>query len=455
MPQPARPGRASLAAALYLLTCLLTLGGGLGLPWASAGAAVLLVAFLVLEAPRVPRIQRLVGLTLIGLGVIACAAAPKPEQLLTEGLIGTLPFLVLFAAVLCLQVPALASPSLHQVGDAIVRQPPGRRYLAVSAGAHVLGAMLNLAGLQFVASVLERAGDERVRERLALAMMRGFSAAAYWSPLFVSTAVVLSIMPGLRWPDVGPYGMALAALVIALAWTLDRLRRQASQGPVSHGPPLPAIALVKMAAVFVTLMGPVLILVEMLDIGIAIALGLVAPIFAVLWRAAADDWRMPLKDSVGLVAAHARARLPDLRAEALLFTGASLLGTGLAALARAHPELVIAPVSAVPAGLGLMALVSGITVMGLLGLHPVVPVIAIGRALPPEALGTSPALLALALMAGWGLGTMVSPVSATSMYVARLLGRPVWMVAWRWNGGYGIGASVLVGGLLAAASALR
>lgn len=444
MRDPAAAGRPAVAAALYVFICILAVAGSLGLPWASQGAAVLLLSFLALETPRVPPAQRAMGVVLAGLGLWSCVAAGEPLALIADGLIGALPFLVLFGAVLCLQVPALASPSLRAVGAAVVRQPPGRRYLAVAAGAHLLGAMLNLAGLQFVASVLERAGDERLRERLALAMMRGFSPAACWSPLFVSTAVMLSVLPGLTWGDIAPLGMATAAGLVALAWAGDRLRRPTPPSTTAEQGRLPILAVVKVAAVFVALIGPVLILVELAGIGIAIALGIVAPLFAVLWRAAAERWRLALPDAAALVAAHVRTRLPDLRSEALLFTAASLLGTGLAALLRAQPD-VLAPLAVLPSGIGLAALVPAITGLALLGLHPVVPVIAIGRALPPEALGTTAPVLAVALMAGWALGTMVSPVSATAMYVARLLGRSVWEVAWRWNAAYGMVAATLVG----------
>ncbi len=438
-----------MTAAVYFAICALAVAAGLGLGVAGTAASLLLVGFLAWELPRIPPVQRAVGGALIGAGVLACWQTAAPLESVLLGLRQALPFLVLFAAVLCLQVPAQASPSLHAIGAVIVRQPPGRRYAAVAVGGHLLGAMLNLAGLQFVASVIERAGDARLRERLALAMMRGFSAGACWSPLFVSTAVVLSVVPGLGWTDIGPWGMAIAALLLFLAWASDRLRREAPPGATAAGPRLDAGAALRVAAVFLCLVGPVLALVESLGIGIAIALGLVAPPFAAAWAALIAGRRAPAAAAVAAIAGHARRRLPELRTEALIFTGASLLGTGLGALLRGQP-LPDLPLS----GGGLAgALVVAITLLGMVGVHPVVSVLVLGRALSPEAAGLSPTMLGVAMMAGWALGTMVSPFSATGMYVARLLGRPVWVVAWRWNAGYGLGAAAAVAAVLTVADA--
>ncbi len=438
-----------MAAALYIALYALTLAGSFGAPALANAAALVLAALLVLEFRRVPLAQRLVGSGLCAAGIAACAVVGDAVPLVLEGLRQALPFLVLFAAVLCLQVPAQASPSLRSIGNVIMHQPPGRRYLAVAAGAHLLGALLNLAGLQFVATVVERGASVELRERLARAMMRGFSAAACWSPLFVSTAAVLSVMPGLSWTDIGPPGMVVGAGLVCLAWLVDRLRRQSSPATGAELPRLQPMAVIKVAIAFTILVGSVLTLVDVSGVGIAIALGVAAPLVAVAWRAAIADFRAPI-EAAARVFAHVGGRLADLRAEALLFTGASLLGTGVAAILRAHPPSGLEVLAAVPEPLMLIGLVVGLAAFGIIGLHPVVPVIVVGRALPPEALGLPPQLMALALMSGWGLATMVSPFSATAMYTARLLDRSVWVIAWRWQAAYGLGAAALVGAAIAA-----
>lgn len=437
-----------MAAVLYIALYVLTLAGSFGVPALANAAAVLLAALLLLEFRRVPLAQRLVGIGLCTTGIAACALVGDPVPLVFEGLRQALPFLVLFAAVLCLQVPAQASPSLRSIGNVIMNQPPGRRYLAVAAGAHVLGALLNLAGLQFVATVVERGSSVELRERLARAMMRGFSAAACWSPLFVSTAAVLSVVPGLAWVDLGLPGMVVGAGLVGLAWLVDRLRRQSAPTAGVAPPRLPPTAVVKVGIAFTILVGAVLSLVEASDVSIAIALGVVAPLVAVAWRFAIADFRAP-GAAVRLVFAHAGGRLADLRAEALLFAGASLLGTGVAAILRAYPPSGLEVLAAIPEPLMLIGLVVTLAAFGAIGLHPVVPVIVVGRALPPEALGLAPQLMALALMSGWGLATMVSPFSATAMYTARLLDRSVWVVAWRWQAAYGLAAAALVGAAIA------
>lgn len=435
--------RAGVSAPLYAAICALTIAAGLGAEAAASVAAWLLAAFLILELPRVPGAQRWVGGGLMLLGLMIGALAGQPLALALAGLRQALPFLVLFAAVLCLQVPAAASPSLRRVGGFLLRQPPGRRALAVAVGSHLLGAALNFAGLQFVGTVLERAAAPDLRARLGAAMTRGFAAAAFWSPLFVAGAVILSMSPGLSWIDIGPAGLALAALVIGLSVLAER-RRAPAAAPAETGRLGRGVGW-RLLALFVGLVVPVLAAVEAAGLDIAIALGLVVPVFAAVWYGLIHA--APPLAAAAAIAGHARRRLAELRTEALVFTGASLLGVALAALLRQEPL----PAGLLPSGPPALAAVTlTTTALGLAGVHPVVSTLVIGQAFPAALLGVSPTGMALALMAGWGLGTMVSPLSATTMYAARLLHTTVWAVAWRWNAVFGLSTAVLTGGLLAA-----
>ncbi len=437
-PQTA-PGlrRSRVSALAYAGFALLTLVAAVGeIRPAFVAAAALLALYLALEIRHVPAAQRSLGLVLGGAGLALGYGAGALEEVATGGVERALQFLVLFAAVACLRVAALESPALRAVGQQVVEQPPGRRFLALAFTSNIFGAVLNLAGVQLVATVLARQSDPALKRRLALAMIRGFSAASCWSPLFVSTAVVLSILPELSWFDFAPFGMMLSATMILVAWGLDRLTRSGVRAPA---PPPPANRRAWLGAltIFLSLVVPILALSGTAGLSTPVAIGIVAPVHALIWLflLAGRTGTGP-----GRLMPQLLLDLPSLRSEVLLFTGASLFGTGVSAMIG-HPDIA----TAIPTGDGAIAMIIGVSVaLGLIGLHPVIPVIVIGEALPPAVLGLPAEIVALCMVASWGLATVVSPFSGTALYMGRQLSLPVWTVAWRWNAAYGIGMSVIV-----------
>jgi hypothetical protein len=54
----------------------------------------------------------------------------------------------------------------------------------------------------------------------------------------------------------------------------------------------------------------------------------------------------------------------------------------------------------------------------------------------------------------WGMGTQMSPFSATTMHVSRMLDVSVFRVAWLWNAPYCLPAAALAGAVVAGVAGL-
>ncbi|HJP21106.1 MAG TPA: hypothetical protein QF861_06030 [Alphaproteobacteria bacterium] len=432
---PTRP--AELAPWLYATAYAATVIDALHHIAALMAVAKLAVAlFVVIEFRRVPLIPRLVGALLMALGLAAAlmtgaGATTTAVTALWDGLGRTLPFLVLFGAVAWLQVPAGESPSLGAIRDMVVAQPPGRRFAFLGTAAHLLGMAFNLAGISLLSSMVSHQEDRRLRRRLGRAMAQGFATSTCWSPFFVGAAVILALLPAVAWLEVAPFGIALGAILVFLSWLIDRLGqpRRAAAPPVSPGAGVPARAWRGTASVLVLLFAGTMALVEGFDFSIPIALGLVAPPLALAWRGRIAGPGRALA-SKGDLARQVVGAFASLRSEAVLFLGANVMGAGIAA--TLDPGAVAAALAA--SGLGSDAIVMMLAWVFLLaaalGLHPVIIGTLILTTLTPADLGLRPELLALMLMALWGLGTNVSPVSATVLYLSRLTGENNLTVAW-------------------------
>ncbi len=397
------------------------------------GAALLV--YLLLEIWAANRLILGSAAVLVGLGLLAQGG--DSLALLIEAGARTLPFLVLFLAVLCLQGPALASPTLRAIGGYVAAQPPGRRFAGMALAGHVLGAVLNVAGLLLVLSLRDPRLAPRDRMRLTAGAMRGFGAAAVWSPLFVAMSVVLAALPSLTWLEIAWRSGLVAASILLLAWIWTRIERGRGSGsaPTSApGAPPARLApgtLARAALILAALFLPVIWLFEAFGLAIPIALGLVAPVMAGLWQAS----QAPAGQRGSAAARRGREvfrGLPGLRNEALLFFGANCFGLGLSA---ALDPVLLARLSDLLPGDGLsipILIMAGLAIAGL-GVHPIVIVVAVGTVLSPELLHLSDLETALALLVVWGMGAIMSPFSGTVLQVARLSGCSPFRVAWVWN----------------------
>jgi len=400
-------------------------------------AAALTILFLVLEIPNASPTPRIIGLLLIGFGLAAAAYGGQPEIAALDGFARSKTFLLLFFAVAWLQIPARESPALQAAREMITSQPPGRRFLFAALGVHLLGSVLNLAGLSLVATMIDRKLDPGLLRRLSTALMLGFTSASGWSPFYVSMVVVLSALPTLQWIDVAPFGFLFAMMGVFGGFLYDRILHHRGS-PVSGGVPTPLPAKVRgrVVAILGSLAVLVVGLVHLADISIPVALGLIAPPFALIWRAS----MVPGAPSLATRATHMRGLmkqvvggLPALRNEALVFVGATVFGVGVSTLIPAENLGPLLDHWLPSVDLRLVGLTFGVALLSMIGLHPVIVVILVGEVLPPEVLGAPDWIIGLALLGVWGLSTMISPYSATTLYLARVSGVSAYTMAWRWN----------------------
>lgn len=421
---------------IYLSVAVITLAESVvDLPMLTPVVAALIILFIVLEIPFISRAQLATGFVLIGFGIAGAAISGQWEAVLIEGVARSKTFLLLFFAVSWLQHPAGESPSLRAARTTIISQPPGRRYLYLTFGVHGLGSVLNLAGLSLLSPMVEGQKDPRLQRRLTVALMQGFTSASCWSPFYVGMVVILVALPTLTWRDVGPMGIGLAMIIMLSGWAYDRLivRRSSDAREVIKPVPLARDNLGRVVIILGLLAGSVLILVEGVGVTIPVALGVIGPPFALAWAAAMSTGRGNRIPRVKQLSHNVMCWLPTLRSEALVFVGANVLGVGVASAIPAE-SLGSAVNDLVPnADLKILAMILGFMISGLIGLHPVVVVILVSAVLPPEVLGLQDWVVGLTYLGCWGLATLISPLSATTLFMSRVTSVPSPMIAWRWN----------------------
>ncbi len=404
-------------------------------PFASEIIITLTVAFLALEFANAPPLQRNVGAIIFAIGALGAWAGGDLLGGVRDGLERSQIFIVMFFAVSWLREPAVTSPSLRLLRDAVVAQPPGRRYPILWLSAHFLGSVLNLAAMSLLSSMVGDQTDRRLRKRMSLALMMGFTTASTWGPFYISIAVILTAIPGVKWIEIAPLGLCLSMILLCVGWAYDRafLREKIPAVSRHSGVPLTLLTLGRAAFLLMLLIFLVMGAHQIIGLAIPIALGVIAPPFAVAWAAIQAEKGLAWSNGAKPLIKRIFINLPGLRNEAIAFVAASVLGVGVSKVLP--PEKISAQLLSmgISEDFVVIGIIFGMTLAGAAGLHPVILAILVGEVMPPEVIGIAPEVLAIAMLGVWGTSTMVSPFSATTLFMARVVNLPSHVIAWRWG----------------------
>jgi len=442
-----------------------TLGGEvLGLPFLAIAAGLASVAYIVLAFPRVGYTGRGFIVLAAGLAAALFASAPDAPGDVAKALARACLVVTLFNALGFLREAARGSAVVRRCGYFLTRQPPGRRYLALTLGGHLFGLVLSYGSISLLGTMSERANarerDPVVRRlrlrRMLLAIQRGFVGTLTWSPLGLSMAVTLATFPELSWEKVLPFFLLSGFILVVLGWALDRmfkptgrassLGRERAEGSWLLLAPIAGLV----GAIF---LGAILFretLRVSMVMGVIVAVPLAAALW-ILWQFAGRGPGRAVALAARRLARHMGRAFPADRGEIVILWSAGFIGTLVASLLKAHglaafPEILPEAPWLLP-----VACLWLIAAAGQLGMNPILSVTILGSALPDlHALGLAPASVAVAFTAGWALSGASSPFTATTMLVGRIGGARAVTVGLGWNGVYTLLALVSISLLVAA-----
>ncbi|MCR6631469.1 MAG: hypothetical protein NVV74_16260 [Magnetospirillum sp.] len=465
-----RRGRASALILLGMIACVLA-DALAGVSVFRMAARVLLVAFLAVEWGRMAANARI----MVAIAVLATAAAStviaEPLRAVEEALDAGAFFATFFANQFFLREAARTSPLVHRCSAFFVNQAPPKRYVLLTLGGYLFGIILSLGVLSLLGIMITRrnsltaaGGIRTVRElrerRMILPLLRGFSVTTLASPLSISMALMLNVLPGLHWTAILPLGVATGALLLGLGWMQDRMRPPCPPGSVV---PLPEVgrdtpALLGVVALVLLVFALAVAVEHIAAIPLSRAILVSLPLVGVGWLAAQylDYGARTGSLLIGRrIVRNAAKTFPNYRTEIAILSSAGFIGTLFSALVPSDWLGTVLSSSLLPPALLPILAVLMVVVPALAGVNPIVSVtiLASGLAASPN-LAVSPEVLAVSLMAGWCMAINSSALTASSMLLGELIGRPAETIVLRWNGPFTVAALGLLGLWLAGLSVL-
>lgn len=267
-------------------------------------------------------------------------------------------------------------------------------------GVHFLGTILNLSTVFMVGDKLARRGPLTTPQLLAL--NRGLSSAALWSPFFASMGVVIALVPDVEYAQIAVVGFPMAMLS-GLLTTLELRRRfdlaevdGYSLAPRSLLMPVGMAALVML---FHFVLTPALTIVSIITF--------LLPSVALL-----SNLPHGPKFTMRRIRQHSTTRLPAMRGEISLFLAAGLLTIGLSTLVTAAAGSDWTLFTRFGAPQAMVSFVA-ITLSALAGLHPIIGVSVLASILNLQ--NGEQTVFAFVALTSWAVGTSVGPLSGINL----------------------------------------
>ncbi|NVK19937.1 MAG: hypothetical protein HWE30_14655 [Methylocystaceae bacterium] len=350
-----------------------------------------------------------------------------------------------------LRVAAKLSDVIARCGRFLINQKPSARYAVLTYGSCLLGAVLSFGSLNLMGQVivngntLEAAkGDSRIhlvrKKRMVLALLRGFSTLPLSSPFSISMALVLSIVPSLKWQSLVPLSISIAVALIALGWFMDYrtyAKAQAANAQTSYESQHGGAVLI-FVAIVLTLFGMSATLSMTFNYGLPVSIIILSPFFAVGWFLLEEMFNKGVSETGILMFAKSMAtELNAMSSEVAVIGGASFVGALFSAI------IPIELVQDFSQFLGLhgfpLAVFCMLAVMltSIVGVSPFVSVTILATTFSDVTLfGLSPYVLATSLLVGWALTLNVSPLTISSIIIGRIIECRPSDITLRWNGLY-------------------
>lgn len=364
-----------------------------------------------------------------------------------------------------LRSAAMRSAMVLRSGQALVNQPPGRRYTMLTLGSHVLSMLLNMGALTLLGTMTRRSIEQQTKadtiqrseirlRRMTLGTARGFAAFTLWMPTSVTILVVLAAIPGLEWQEFALQGMATAATFMTLGWLIDRISHPAPKAQFDPAGSLAQaiLALVPMTLLTFAILGVGVVLAQLSGLRLIAALLISLPSFGLGWvlvQYQRTDPAMALRLAARRIWRQVLPELTTLHNEIAILAAAGFISVLLPQQIDTAALGQLIAHTGMSTGLVLALLVWLVALGSIIGLNPIISV-AVGLELLVRIpnFDASPRMLAMAGTTGWALTTGLSPLGASIRLTARCIGRSPVEIGLIWNRRFSLVAGCVVSAVL-------
>jgi len=292
--------------------------------------------------------------------------------------------------------------------------------------AAIIGVVLNVGGMTLMYELVEpyrpRYGNQKY---LSQALSRGNLSMSFWAPSHMSVATVVAYT-GLQWIDIAPKGILLSIIeiiIIAVAFKIvlknkkpvltEKEIKEATDTNINK-PVITEFSIVYIGmVVFVAVLNKYTSIKVMAIICIA---ALVYPILTGICLKKFEIYKQGVND-------YYNDKLGKIVNQVLLFFAVGFFGQAIKISGLGDAVISVLKLDLISSKPFLcMIIVYTIMALGLIGVHPIVPMIAFASTINPELVVLSPMQLAYCYLLGYSCGVCSNAFSAVALTLCGLTG---------------------------------
>ncbi|MEW9668414.1 hypothetical protein [Ammoniphilus sp. 3BR4] len=369
-----------------------------------------------------------------------------------DSLTKNMPLVTFLILIPLLSIPFKVEGHFQAIQEVTTGRLEGRQkfYSVVSFLTFTLCIMMNVGGMRLNYEMLE-GYFKKYTQTGVQAMMRGYAATMLWAPYFPTVILILFYLQIPSYAYLGPaLGFGLLSLIFLnlYGWMAHRKLEDMENRSTVNRQPLSdtgkrkltvfigLVLLIIFLSVFLERWGgfPIMIVIALISIGFPAVMVTLSQRRGA-YKEAVTDYRVQA--------------LPKMINEVSLFISAGFLGEMVAKtdIGEIFPAF-FTTVSGLSLWLMIFLLIVIIPLLAIVGIHPLVTGSILGTSLSPELIGLNPISLAGALIGGWAMALMLSPISAINIIVGGMVDKPPFVVGLKWNWKYGLWWAFLLAALL-------
>jgi hypothetical protein len=377
-------------------------------PLATAFFAWLALALLITQLPRMMLIQTTM---MLAIGIV-CIFTSSPS-------VSELPILKIFSAnnKLLAVITAVSFLKLIAQSGATDNEslPMGRTALLKTIwGLQLFSSVITLSAMMIFGGRIEK--EATISRLHGIMFSRTFICGCFWSPFYVSISTALVYAPGSELLVIALAGIPVALFgLIFTSWQFAHDKDIES----TVGFPVHANALMIPVTLSVLVIASHLLLPDFPVLSLIAILSLLMTMIILLYQ--------KRKEALTIYKNHIKTDLPKMVRELSLFLAAGVMSTGITVLVNSSAISLSVP--------EFTPLVGSIFILvaifaSILGVHPIITISVIGSLLSTT--NFNPNLLGVCMMMMWGLGIVISPLSAVNLTIQGRFGISSFSFL-RWN----------------------
>jgi hypothetical protein len=296
-------------------------------------------------------------------------------------------------------------------------------------GLHLFSSIITLSAMMIFGSRIEK--EATINRLHAIMFSRTFACGCFWSPFYVAIATAILYAPGSDLLVLSLAGIPVALFGLAItSWQFMRDEEIES----TAGFPVHADALAIPVALSVLLIVTHLLLPDFPVLSLISVLALLMTAILLLYQKRSA--------ALALYKNHIEEYLPKINRELTLFLAAGVMATGLSVYITSG-DIALSVPEFTPLIGAIFIIVS--TIISIFGVHPVITISVISSLLSTT--NFNPNLLGVCMMMMWGIGIVISPMSALNLSIQGRFGISSFSFL-RWNAVFVLSLIIFSTGLL-------